>query len=439
MNSQLANLYPDHLQTVMRRADAALDAGGFDHLVIGSGRAGYRFLDDMPNPYFVSPQFKAWLPLLRHPDCWIIHTPGNKPILAYYQPDDYWHETPAAPEGYWVEHFDVRVISEPIEAVKSLSRSGRCAVIAEPSAALEGLIPNNPEAVLNALHYARSAKTAYELANMRMASQRATRAHVAAAAAFRAGSSELDIHRSYCAAAGHTENELPYNNIVALNEHAAILHYQYQRSEKPDAHRSFLIDAGAQVNGYAADITRTYCNGNAEFQSLIDAMEDDQLQLCAQVRAGKSYPEIHLDTHARIANILRDQDLVRMDPASMVETGVTGTFMPHGVGHPIGLQVHDVAGFMENAAGGFISRPTGHPYLRMTRTLEQDFVVTIEPGLYFIDSLLAKLRSGAHTGSVNWEKVNRLRPYGGIRIEDNVRVTAGDPENLTRDAFALVG
>jgi len=437
MTSELADLYPSHLRTVMQRADAALLAGGYDHLVIGSGRAVYRFLDDMPSPYFVSPQFKAWLPLLRHPDCWIIHTPGSKPILAYYQPDDYWHETPAAPAGYWVEHFDIRVISEPAQAVKLLPATGRSAVIAEASAALDGLVPNNPEAVLNALHFARSAKTGYELANMRLASRRATRAHVAAAAAFRAGASELDIHRAYCAAAGHVENELPYGNIVALNEHAAILHYQYQRDDKPDAHRSFLIDAGAQVNGYAADITRTYCNDNEEFQSLIDAMEADQLQLCAQVRAGKPYPEIHLDTHARIATILRNHDIVRMEPASLVETGVTSTFMPHGVGHPIGLQVHDVAGFMESAAGGFIARPAGHPYLRMTRTLEPDFVVTIEPGLYFIDPLLATLRSGPHAGSVNWEKIERLRPYGGIRIEDNVRATTGDPENLTRDAFAL--
>ncbi len=438
MSDELARLYPAHIQTVIARAEIALATGGHDHMLVASGRQTYRFLDDMPNPYFVNPQFKAWLPLIRHPDCWIAFTPGKKPVLAYYQPDDYWHETPAAPAGYWLEHFDVRVINDAKQASELLPTSGRSAIIGEASSAIGDLLPNNPEAVLNALHFQRSAKTAYELANMRLASQRATRAHVAAENAFRAGGSEMEIHRAYCAATGHTENELPYGNIVALNEHAAILHYQYQRLDKPDRHRSFLIDAGAQVNGYAADITRTHGDGDETFQQLLDAMEVAQLALCDQVRAGKSYPEIHLDTHARIAQILHDQDYVRMQPASMVETGVTGTFMPHGVGHPIGLQVHDVAGFMETIAGGFIARPPGHPYLRMTRVLEQDFVVTIEPGLYFIDSLLNKLRASAHANTVNWDKIERMKPYGGIRIEDNVRVTDGAPENLTRDAFALL-
>lgn len=438
MSEELARLYPAHLQTVIQRATDALAAGGYDHLLVASGRAAYRFLDDMPVPYYVSPQFKAWLPLIKNPECWIGFTPGRKPVLVYYQPDDYWHETPAAPEGYWLDHFDVRVINDPKDARQHLPASGRCAILGEIGSTPEELTPNNPPAVLNYLHFQRSAKTPYELANMRLASRRATRAHVAAASAFRAGASEMEIHRSYCAAAGHTDLDLPYGNIVALNEHAAILHYQYQRIDKPSQHHSFLIDAGAQVNGYAADITRTHGGGDSEFQSLIDAMEALQLQLCDQVRVGRSYPDIHLDTHAGIARILQGQDYVRMTPEAMVQTGVTNTFMPHGVGHPIGLQVHDVAGFMENAAGGFIARPAGHPYLRMTRVLEQDFVVTIEPGLYFIDSLLAALNNGPNSAVINWQKIERMKKFGGIRIEDNVRVTDGKPENLTRDAFALL-
>lgn len=438
MSDELARLYLRHIQTVIERATQALAAGGFDHLLIASGRQSYQFLDDRPNPYYVNPQFKAWLPLTQHPECWIAFTPGSKPVLAYYQPDDYWHEVPEAPAGYWLEHFDVRVINQPQDALQHMPRSGHCAVIGESNVALDGLAPNNPEAVINYLHYQRSAKTAYELANMRLASRRATRAHRVAESAFRNGASEMEIHRAYCAATGHTELDLPYGNIVALNEHAAILHYQYQRSEKPRHHHSFLIDAGAQVNGYAADITRTYGSGDVEFKMLIDAMESAQLRLCDQVRDGKPYPEIHLNTHARIAAILRDQHYVKMEVDSMVESGVTGTFMPHGIGHPIGLQVHDVAGFMDNASGGFIPRPEGHPYLRMTRTLQQDFVVTIEPGLYFIDSLLAKLKATPHAAVVNWDKIERMKKFGGIRIEDNVRVTAGTPENLTRDAFALV-
>jgi len=134
--------------------------------------------------------------------------------------------------------------------------------------------------------------------------------------------------------------------------------------------------------------------------------------------------------------VLREHGFIRMSAESAVTSGVTSTFLPHGLGHPIGLQVHDVAGFQQNERGGTISRPDGHPYLRMTRALEPGMVVTIEPGLYFIDMLLAELRDKPVSADINWAKVDAFRQYGGIRIEDDVVCTDGVPENLTRDAFA---
>ena len=106
-STMLAQLYPDHLATLARRADTALARAGFDHLVIPAGSAHYRFLDDLPYPYAVNPQFKAWLPVTKAPGSWLIHTPGQRPRLIYLQPQDYWHVVPAEPSGYWVEHFDV--------------------------------------------------------------------------------------------------------------------------------------------------------------------------------------------------------------------------------------------------------------------------------------------------------------------------------------------
>ena len=91
---------------------------------------------------------------------------------------------------------------------------------------------------------------------------------------------------------------------------------------------------------------------------------------------------------------------------------------------------------MENESGTKIDPPSGHPYLRLTRVLQEDMVLTVEPGLYAIDMLLANLRGTQAETHVNWKAVEWLRPYGGIRIEDNVRVSINDPENLTRDAFA---
>ncbi len=186
-----------------------------------------------------------------------------------------------------------------------------------------------------------------------------------------------------------------------------------------------------------ATITRTYAGADArEFGVLIEAVDEAQREFASMVCAGQSYPDLHVHAHHVLALILRDQGFIRMSPESAVESGVSSTFFPHGLGHGIGLQVHDVAGFQESERGGTIPKPKGHPYLRLTRKLEAGMVTTIEPGLYFIDMLLAELKQKPAAKDVAWDKVDAFRRYGGIRIEDDVVCTDGDPENLTRDAFA---
>jgi Xaa-Pro dipeptidase len=291
--------------------------------------------------------------------------------------------------------------------------------------------------VLDYLHWHRSYKTPYELALMREASRIGTRAHRAAERAFRTGESEFGIHMAYLAAASQSDAQLPYASIVGLNEHGAVLHYTNFDREPPAHSRSFLIDAGASAAGFASDITRTYAASDAsEFQALIDSVDAAQQGFVAEVRAGQSYPELHIHAHHVLAEVLREHGFIHMSPESAVASGVTGTFMPHGLGHPIGLQVHDVAGFQRSERGGTIGRPDGHPYLRMTRVLEPGMVVTIEPGLYFIDMLLEELKAKPEAKDIDWAKVDAFRQYGGIRIEDDVACTDGAPENLTRDAFA---
>jgi len=437
MSDLLAQLYPEHLRELKTRADAALARGGFDHLLIAAGMPRQQFLDDRDYAFAVNPHFKHWLPVTKAPGSWISYTPGSKPKLVYLQPRDYWHVVPEAPAGYWVEHFDVVIIREAKEALAQLPPLTRCAIIGEDNIALDSTRPNNPEAVLNYLHWHRSYKTDYELGMMRVASKLGTRAHRAAEAAFRSGASEYDIHMAYLRAVHETDNELPYSNIIALNQHGAILHYTDLNRSPPARADSFLIDAGASYHGYASDITRTYAAPAAsEFQMLVDAVDAAQRTFVSKVRDGQSYPQLHDQAHHVLAGILREQGFIRLSAESAVESGVSTAFFPHGLGHPIGLQVHDVAGFQKDESGGTIPRPNAHPYLRFTRTLQPRMVVTIEPGIYFIDLLLGKLKDSPQSRDINWEKVDKFRHYGGIRIEDDVVCTAGDPENLTRDAFA---
>jgi Xaa-Pro dipeptidase len=438
MNDALAALYPQHLATLRERTDTALARGGFDHLVVPAGRPITKFLDDQDYPFVTNPHFRHWLPLTDAPGSWLVYTPGNKPKLVFLQPRDYWHVVPEAPSGYWVEHFDIVIVRKPADAIAELPESlARAAIIGDPYCNLQDVCANNPPVVIDHLHYHRAYKTPYELELMREASRRGTRGHRAAEAAFRNGESEFGIHLAYLTAVGQIDAELPYASIVGLNEHGAVLHYTNFDRKAPSDSRSFLIDAGASASGYASDITRTYAGRHAgEFQALIDSVDAAEQSFVSKVRAGQSYPELHIHAHHALAGVLREHGFIRMSAESAVESGVSAAFFPHGLGHGIGLQVHDVAGFQASETGGTIAKPDGHPYLRLTRNLEAGMVVTIEPGLYFIDMLLAELKDKPFANDIDWAKVDAFRKYGGIRIEDDVVCTTGEPENLTRDAFA---
>ncbi len=438
MSDLLAKLYPGHLETLKQRTETALVRGGFDHLVVAAGTPRYQFLDDRPYPFAVNPHFKHWLPVTKAPGSWLVFAPGRKPKLVYLQPHDYWHVVPDAPAGYWVEHFDIAIVRTPDEAKAHLPTSLACsAILGEDNAALDGVVPNNPATVINYLHYHRAYKTDYELAMMRVASRLGARAHRAAEVAFRAGASEYDINTAYLNSVHETENELPYANIIALNQHGAVLHYTDLNRAPPTHSESFLIDAGASFHGYAADITRTYAAKQVtEFAALIDAVDHAQKGFVEKVKKDTSYPDLHVHSHHVLAGILKDQGFIRMSAESAVSSGVSSVFFPHGLGHLIGLQVHDVAGFQPDDTGGTIPRPPGHPYLRLTRKIEPRMAMTIEPGIYFIDMLLAELRAKPEAKDVDWGKVDRFRRYGGVRIEDDVVCTDGAAENLTRDAFA---
>jgi len=433
----LDQLYVRHIETLMRRADQALAGAGFDVLAIHSGSPPVQFLDDQDYPYKVNPHFKAWVPVLDNPHSWLIYAPGGRPKLLFYQANDYWHKPAAIPRESWTDAVEVIPIANPEDARRHWAASGRVALIGSPESFEEtdGDCVNPPD-LLARLHFDRAVKTEYELACLRRANELGARGHRAALAAFREGASEYAAHMRYLEACGQREEEMPYNNIVAYNENAAVLHYQRLERETPRPLRSFLIDAGAQYRGYAADITRSYAAESNAFGELIDAMDKTQLELCGEILAGRDYREVHLTAHRLLGDVLHRVGLTKLGGQAAVEAGLTGVFFPHGIGHLLGLQVHDVGGVMADSAGHERERPEGHPYLRLTRILEPGVVVTVEPGLYFIDSLLAAAHADARRTHIDWKLVENLRPFGGVRIEDNIATTASTPENLTRTAFA---
>ena len=430
-----------HLESIAQRTARSLAASGFASLLIHSGAPPMIFRDDQPYPFKVNAAFKLWAPLTDVTDCFLYFEPGRRPLLLFHKPQDYWHKPADLPDAYWVRSFDVQPVPDRDAARPLLPPDlSRTAYVGEgfPELIQWGVGAINPDHLLARMDFDRAAKTPYELVCMREANRRGVAGHLAAAEAFMSGASEFEIELAFLEACGQREQELPYNPIIALNAGASVLHYQMLERSAPPQRHSLLIDAGAEFAGYPSDITRTYSYANTDFAVLVSEMNELQLSLCGSVHAGIDWRDVHMSSHRLISELLHDADIITCDADEAVETGLSSVFLPHGLGHLLGLQVHDVGGVQKTPEGGAIPRPDGHPYLRLTRVLEENFVVTMEPGLYFIDSLLEQARADHRGARINWTRVEHFRPYGGIRIEDNLVVTATGCENLTRDAFAAL-
>jgi len=433
-----SRLYRPHIDVLRARYDHALEDTGFAAVLIGAGVPVPVHRDDHDYPYRPEPLFLQWAPLGAHPGSAILHRPGRRPLLLILESDDFWHQAAPVPRGPWEEVLDIRVIRRHEDLRKHLpARSSRLAVLGAPlqwrGLELPGKL--NPKALLTHLDYDRACKTPWEVACIERATALGLAGHRAVRTAFAAGCSEFEMGLIFLAACGQTDQELPYPAIVATNRNGATLHYQHRDRQRLPARKrhSLLLDAGCTYGGYASDITRTHAARRGEFAHMVRDMDRAQQRLCQQVRPGVSFTDLQLAAHGEIATLLTGWGIVRMTPEEIVAQRVSDAFLPHGLGHLLGLQVHDVGGDLATRHGGKFPRPKRFPRLRLNRELAPGMVVTIEPGLYFIDSLLARLRRRAVGRRVNWRKVAELSKYGGIRIEDNVLVTALGHRNLTRE------
>ncbi len=439
MNS-LTALYRDHLDYLLQHARTVLAQHQCEALLIHSGELLTVFQDDHAYPYKVNPLFKAWLPITETANCWLWIDGSERPKLFFYSPTDYWHKVDPLPETYWSAEFEIIALRHPSDIGQLLPGSReRVAYLGpiETRARELGITAENinPTSIIAYLQYQRSYKTDYELYCLREAQKIAVAGHQAARESFYAGYSEFEINNHYLAATGQRDTTVPYGNIVALNQHGAVLHYTHLDTETPKQRYSFLLDAGAEFQGYAADLTRSYAwEQKSLFAELITEVNSNELALIDTLKVGMRYSDYHLQMNQRIAHLLCKTGLVQgLSEEALVEQNITSTFMPHGLGHPLGLQVHDVAGFMQDAHGTHLPAPEQYPWLRCTRLLEPRMVLTIEPGLYFIESLLAPWRATTINRHFNWSMIEELKPYGGIRIEDNIVVWPEHIENMTRN------
>lgn len=230
-----------------------------------------------------------------------------------------------------------------------------------------------------------------------------------------------------------------------LTQHGETLHnHLHDKIIEPG--KLMVIDAGAESNvHYASDFTRTYPTSGkftAKQREIYQIVCDCNEFAFSMTRPGISYREVHLKTMHLMLEELRALDIVRGDVQDMVEAGIAGLFMPHGLGHNMGLDVHDMEDYGENYVGydddQSRSPQLGLGSLRMARKLVPGNVITDEPGIYFIPALIEKWKSEkTDHGFVNYQKLESYYDFGGIRLEDDVLVTADGARRLGKERLPI--
>lgn len=230
-----------------------------------------------------------------------------------------------------------------------------------------------------------------------------------------------------------------------LTQHGETLHnHLHDKIIEPG--KLMVIDAGAESNvHYASDFTRTYPTSGkftAKQREIYQIVCDCNEFAFSMTRPGISYREVHLKTMHLMLEELRALDIVRGDVQDMVEAGIAGLFMPHGLGHNMGLDVHDMEDYGENYVGydddQKRSPQLGLGSLRMARKLVPGNVITDEPGIYFIPALIEKWESEkTDQGFVNYQKLESYYDFGGIRLEDDVLVTADGARRLGKKRLPI--
>jgi Xaa-Pro aminopeptidase len=279
----------------------------------------------------------------------------------------------------------------------------------------------------------RIPKDEVELARMREAERATSAGFAAIVPLIEEGRSERDVQIELEAAfLRNGADMLAFETIVASGSNSAVLHF-------PPTHRRFgpddlvLIDAGGECGGYASDITRTYPVGGSfsgDQEQLYDLVRAAGIAATERCLAGTRFKDVHLAASRVIAEGLTDFGVLRGDPDDLIQQGTVALFFPHSVGHLVGLGVRDAGGLLPNLS----QEQEEVPKLRINLDLRPGLTLTIEPGIYFVRALLSDAETRAtHRERVDWDAVDRMLDFGGIRIEDNVLVTEDGYEVLTRD------
>ncbi len=292
--------------------------------------------------------------------------------------------------------------------------------------------PELTASVRERLMQARRPKDDVELARMRAAVAATVAGFRRASEYIEPGVTERQIQIELeCEFFRHGGDRPGYNTIVGTGTNAAVLHFTPGKRVVGESDL-VLIDAGAEIEGYTADVTRTYfASGkpNGFRGDLYNAVLSAQKTAVEKCKPGKEFRELHLETARDMSASLVELDILTGDVDNLVERDAHALFFPHGLGHLVGLGVRDASGYLP---GRKRSTRFGLAALRIDLPLDVGYIVTVEPGLYFIPALLTdETRREQYRDAINWSRVDGLLDIGGVRIEDNLLITPDGHENLT--------
>jgi Xaa-Pro aminopeptidase len=289
--------------------------------------------------------------------------------------------------------------------------------------------PGASQLLMEQVAFQRSVKSDVEIAEIEEALSVTDRMHRACMAAARAGKREAEIAAMIQAIALSSDRQQAYTPIVTVR--GEVLHNHSYDGILADG-QLLLNDSGAESpRYYASDITRT-CPVSGRFTKLqadiYNTVLHMQLGTIGMIRPGISYRDVHLGACRIMVEDLISLGLMKGNPSDAVEAGAHALFFPHGIGHMLGLDVHDMEDLGDIVGYGKKEKRSsqfGLNFLRLSRPLESGYILTVEPGIYFIPALIDRWQGeGRHKEFIHYEKVDGFRSFGGIRIEDNVLVTS---------------
>ena len=297
--------------------------------------------------------------------------------------------------------------------------------------------------LLPAIDACRVIKDPHEIALIRKANEISTIAHRAVLKHIRGFKNESQIEGIFTDACISKKAKQSYGVIAGSGENASMLHYM--KNNEPLKGRQFVcLDAGAEVECYASDVTRTFpisagtwpSQEAKEIYSIVETMQESCI---ARLKPGVKMFDLHVLAHQlAIDGLLKLGILHNASPTELYAMGTSKGFFPHGLGHHVGLEVHDVLGIpilrYEERTSPIADAVSSLPLSTLDQPeLEEGMVITIEPGIYFSRYELerAYLSSPIHSKYINKDILDRYWAVGGVRIEDDILITADGYENLT--------